>query len=361
MSPPSDFPTAFQVYGYSHNVADSSNKTTSHSASASMTLADTSQAYQPKLKQRSPSQPHLPSYFTVGNVQEPPVIPLRISSIPTNNKPRKLSLQNHRSLSNLKPSQAFEEKDNILSPIQTAGSATPRRLSPPLRTNKALPSPPMNSQEEEQTRERVMSNSPKDMADQSVGRDSPSRRISESQRREGYVWPDTGSSVNHPGIAELPAGPARHTSNHSRLHSAPTFATLQYPHQSPDVQTLTVSNLPKSQPYPTSQPFPSSVDIQPTPPLKDSLRSKVKRASEIPGGSGSSHEEVRGSNKGKNKATEADGWAAGTQGRPGPMSRNQRDKDRKKRSKARIVTEHVDIIKDEFWEKRPWILSGKTE
>ena len=43
------------------------------------------------------------------------------------------------------------------------------------------------------------------------------------------------------------------------------------------------------------------------------------------------------------------------------MSRTQRDKDRKKRSKAKIVIEHVDIIKDEFWEKRPWILSGRAE
>jgi tRNA(His) guanylyltransferase len=42
------------------------------------------------------------------------------------------------------------------------------------------------------------------------------------------------------------------------------------------------------------------------------------------------------------------------------MSRTQKDKDRKKRSKARIITEHVDLIKDDFWEKRPWILSGKT-
>jgi hypothetical protein len=41
-------------------------------------------------------------------------------------------------------------------------------------------------------------------------------------------------------------------------------------------------------------------------------------------------------------------------------SRTQRDKERKKRSKAKVLIEHVDIIKDEFWEKRPWILSGKV-
>ena len=42
------------------------------------------------------------------------------------------------------------------------------------------------------------------------------------------------------------------------------------------------------------------------------------------------------------------------------MSRTQREKDSKKRRKARIVIEHVDVIKDEFWERRPWILSGKA-
>ena len=42
------------------------------------------------------------------------------------------------------------------------------------------------------------------------------------------------------------------------------------------------------------------------------------------------------------------------------MSRTQREKDRKKRSKARVLVEHVDLIKDDFWEARPWILSGTT-
>ncbi|KAF7586273.1 tRNA-His guanylyltransferase [Aspergillus hancockii] len=40
-------------------------------------------------------------------------------------------------------------------------------------------------------------------------------------------------------------------------------------------------------------------------------------------------------------------------------SRSQQDKLRKLRRKAQVVVEHVDIIKDEFWERRPWILSGK--
>ncbi|KAF9884842.1 tRNA-His guanylyltransferase [Aspergillus nanangensis] len=41
------------------------------------------------------------------------------------------------------------------------------------------------------------------------------------------------------------------------------------------------------------------------------------------------------------------------------MSRSQQDKLKKLRRKAQVVVDHVDIIKDEFWERRPWILSGK--
>jgi tRNA(His) guanylyltransferase len=41
------------------------------------------------------------------------------------------------------------------------------------------------------------------------------------------------------------------------------------------------------------------------------------------------------------------------------LSRNQQDKLRKLRRKAQVVVDHVDIIKDEFWQRRPWILSGK--
>jgi tRNA(His) guanylyltransferase len=40
------------------------------------------------------------------------------------------------------------------------------------------------------------------------------------------------------------------------------------------------------------------------------------------------------------------------------QSKTQSEKMRKARTKARVVIEHVDIHKDEFWAKRPWILSG---
>ncbi|POR38972.1 tRNA(His) guanylyltransferase [Tolypocladium paradoxum] len=44
---------------------------------------------------------------------------------------------------------------------------------------------------------------------------------------------------------------------------------------------------------------------------------------------------------------------------PVQQSKSQAEKDKKRRSKARVVVEHLDIIKDEFWDRRPWILSGK--
>jgi len=41
------------------------------------------------------------------------------------------------------------------------------------------------------------------------------------------------------------------------------------------------------------------------------------------------------------------------------VSRTQVEKARKQRSRAEITVEHVDIIKDDFWERRPWLLSNK--
>jgi tRNA(His) guanylyltransferase len=42
-----------------------------------------------------------------------------------------------------------------------------------------------------------------------------------------------------------------------------------------------------------------------------------------------------------------------------PISKTQAEKIRKARRKARVVTKHVDIIRDEFWVRRPWLRSGK--
>ena len=53
-------------------------------------------------------------------------------------------------------------------------------------------------------------------------------------------------------------------------------------------------------------------------------------------------------------AAEVDGLA-----QPVEPSKTQAEKDRKKREKARVLVEHLDIIKDDFWERRPWLLSNK--
>lgn len=44
---------------------------------------------------------------------------------------------------------------------------------------------------------------------------------------------------------------------------------------------------------------------------------------------------------------------------PEVKSKSQLEKEKKARTKAKIVVEHLDIIRDEFWERRLWLLSGK--
>lgn len=44
---------------------------------------------------------------------------------------------------------------------------------------------------------------------------------------------------------------------------------------------------------------------------------------------------------------------------PVRQSKTQTEHDKKRRAKARILVQHLDIIKDEFWDRRPWILSNK--
>jgi len=44
---------------------------------------------------------------------------------------------------------------------------------------------------------------------------------------------------------------------------------------------------------------------------------------------------------------------------PVQQSKTQTEKDKKKRAKAPIVVQHLDIIKDDFWDRRPWLLSNK--
>ncbi|KAI1459490.1 tRNA guanylyltransferase [Annulohypoxylon moriforme] len=46
-------------------------------------------------------------------------------------------------------------------------------------------------------------------------------------------------------------------------------------------------------------------------------------------------------------------------GEPVKQSKTQEDNNKKRRAKARVLVDHVDIIKDDFWERRPWLLSNK--
>ncbi|KAF4878922.1 tRNA(His) guanylyltransferase [Colletotrichum siamense] len=51
--------------------------------------------------------------------------------------------------------------------------------------------------------------------------------------------------------------------------------------------------------------------------------------------------------------------AADALAEPTQQSKSQAEKEKKKRNKARVVIEHLDIIKDDFWDRRPWLLSNK--
>ncbi|GAB7344125.1 hypothetical protein MBLNU457_2023t3 [Dothideomycetes sp. NU457] len=47
-----------------------------------------------------------------------------------------------------------------------------------------------------------------------------------------------------------------------------------------------------------------------------------------------------------------------TEGKEKQLSKTQAEKERKRKLKAVIKVEHVDVIKDEFWDKRPWLLAN---
>ena len=290
----------------------STEKPISHSVSASVSIPGPSK---PKLKYRSPSLSQIHTYLVSSSNQAmgPPSIPLRMSSIPANNKPRKLSLQRLRSSSNLKTTNG-EEKEDLASPAQ--GTTTPSRSSPPLNTNKELPSPPVGER----------------------------RAVSDPEEKKG----SNGWQHDRPGVAELPATSARH----SRQQSQPVPLSREwgsYAHFYDKLQ----SSVPGSR---------SAVETDGQPPAlsKDTSRSKQH----APTKSEAKVKTRKSKNTSNSESTKKNGdpttGKETSGGRPAQMSRTQKDRDRKKRSKARIITEHVDLIKDDFWEKRPWILSGKA-
>lgn len=42
------------------------------------------------------------------------------------------------------------------------------------------------------------------------------------------------------------------------------------------------------------------------------------------------------------------------------VSKTQAQRELRTQAKATIRVEHLDIIKDDFWEQRPWLLSSKV-
>lgn len=44
---------------------------------------------------------------------------------------------------------------------------------------------------------------------------------------------------------------------------------------------------------------------------------------------------------------------------PVQQSKTQAEKEKKLRNKAQVTIHHLDIIKDDFWDSRPWLLSNK--
>lgn len=274
-----------------------------------------------------------------------------------NNKPRKLSLPIYRSMTTLRGNSGLDEKENMY----MTDFSTPHRATTPLRTNKELPSPPMNGEQESRTRERVRSGS--------QSSSSPPRQ-----------------ALDHPGIAELPA------ESHRRLHSAPiTSASLTQPFQMLDLQALPRPSLDTQYlPSPDIAKFPnpppasglgnSMSDCAARDVVTDRQHSQSHSSSKppssharpiIPTRTKSAKSEL--TSKSANTATnstnpkklashlkEQGGWAAGTKSGAGELSKTQRDKERKKRGKAKVLIEHIDLIRDEFWEKRGWLMSGKT-
>lgn len=51
--------------------------------------------------------------------------------------------------------------------------------------------------------------------------------------------------------------------------------------------------------------------------------------------------------------------SGGQDGKQVSLSKTQTEKMKKLRRKAKVVVRHVDIIKDDFWQQRPWLRAGK--
>jgi hypothetical protein len=235
----------------------------------------------------------------------------------------------------------------------------------------------MSMAEETKTREKVISSTSPSLKQEwtTTSRDSPPRQTDEYHKRAGQVWPDDGNEGVSPiGIAELPdTSSGSSTTARPQRSASNVSATL---HQPFAFEYHALSQKPNT----TTSPQPMESEIQPTVPLKvntpiastfnhaksapasnPKLPNITSTTAPIPARKPAPQPNAQSTASKPTTITENGGWAAGTgvEGRPNTQSRTQRDRERKKKCKAKVLLEHVDVIKDEFWEKRPWILSGR--
>jgi hypothetical protein len=185
--------------------------------------------------------------------------------------------------------------------------------------------------------------------------------------------PERGSVYEHPGIAELPATrpwyprmsscPPTATATPMHMPAASTPGSVSGPVDWP-VFPLLQEKLQSSIPGGGGSTQRYAATPSPPPAVRESRAGLAGRpehgAREAPAKPDAEQQrrDERPRQRTKEPRKEKDVRAAAVP--PAQMSRTQREKDRKKRSKARVLVEHVDLIKDDFWEARPWILSGTT-
>lgn len=320
-------------------------KPISHSASASLsthTPRQTASAYRPTPK-RSPSMSVLESGVGGLHMHGPPEIPLRISSIPPNQSPRKLSLPSQKSYALLRQEASDATKTTSANTSSyRGGTGRPRTPPQQLMTMKELPSPPTGEYDEGGVRGMVMGSEPQ-MWSQSPPppptRDSEITHDSSETRTSGGHGEMEGFIVN----PIIPPSPPQPTSTHSRTNS--TYSR-SYSFPAPPSAPL----------YRTDEQHFSAFDWMGAVDTKQPLESPPA----VPQKSQSRRNKKARKVMGIEDEGTRDAGKTGSQGRPVQMSKTQREKDRKKRGKAKIVIEHVDIIGDKFWERRPWILSGRA-
>lgn len=327
-------------------------KPISHSASASLSTYPAKQTLYRPYPKRSPSLSVLESGLGSLHMQGPPQIPLRISSIPPNQSPRKLSLPTQKSYSLLRQEAGEQAATAPNSAAANTSSyrgnrAEQRPRTPPqqLMTMKELPSPPTADYDEGGVRGMVMGSEPQIWSQSPPP--PPTRGSAESATSRGHG--EMESLIVNPVI---PPSPPQPSSTHTpSTHSHPRSAYAAHTH---------------------SRTSSSSYSSFPAPPHSAPMRPNVEHFaafdwSASPGAAAHAYEappeiprkaEERRSKKAKKVMGIEDGYQG--QGRPVPLSRTQKEKERKKRGRARVVVEHVDIIGERFWERRPWILSGRA-